>query len=673
MNTLHRALRLVRQLACTAALVTAGTAAHAAPPIDTFFGKADIVDVRLSPSGRWLAITGAMGAERAGLVVFDVLNGGQPRRVVQFADGDVTDVRWVNDDRMTFSAMDFTQGSARGRGAWGLFAVNADGTKRIQLVQRLNTRTVRDPASGGLLPWNHVLLSTPLQRDGAQSNEVLMGRFTVNDRRTLTPLWLNTLTGSTRSADFKLPNDTVHLLTDPYGEARVALTRSEDRTSAYWRAPGSEDWQRLYESAVEHEPFRVFGVDRNGNLYVKQARGPEGYEVVARYDFARHAPEEQPLVVTPGFDFKGALMVENDGQLRGVRVATEVETTVWLTDGMKSIQTAVDELLPSRVNRIVCRHCGKDDMVLLVHSYSDREPGEWWVHRGPLSDAKAWQRVGRAREVVKADDMSAMALQRISARDGRDLPVWVTKNPANKGPLPAVVLVHGGPWVRGAEWGWRAEAQFLASRGYVVIEPEFRGSTGYGEAHMKAGFRQWGQTMQDDVADALRWAQKQGLASDKACIAGASYGGYSTLMGLVRDPGLYRCGVAWVAVADLDLLVNGSIWVDDDSDLVRKYRMSELVADGKADAAMIQANSPVHQAARIKAPLLLAFGEEDRRVPLAHGQRLREALTAAGNPPEWVTYAGEGHGFVAMKNRIDFEQRMEAFLAKHLGPNAPAK
>ncbi|MFG6440284.1 alpha/beta hydrolase family protein [Roseateles sp. LKC17W] len=663
---------MFRWAACMAGLLLAAYAQAAPPPAEVFFRDPDIVDARLSPSGRWLAITGTLGAERAGLVVFDVVNGGQPRRVVQFEDGDVTNVHWVNDDRLVFSAVDFSQGSGRGRGAGGLFAVNADGTKRLQLVRRLNTRTVRDPATGGLLEWNHRLLSTLRSRDGVGGEEVLVGRFTVNDDRTLTPLWLNTMTGRTRSADFKVPADTVDLLTDPQGEARVAIVRRDDRMSAAWRAPGSDDWQPLFEAALGQAPFMPFGVDSAGTLYVTQPRGQDGQQVLARYDFTRRAPEEQPLVVTPGFDFTGQLMTQNDGQLRGVRVVTEAETTVWLTDRMKALQEQVDGLLPGRVNRLVCRQCGQPEMVVLVHSYSDREPGEWWVHRGPLDGGKGWRKVGRAHEAVKAEDMAAMAFQRITARDGRDLPVWVTRSPTAKGPLPAVVLVHGGPWSRGSSWGWHARAQFLASRGFVVIEPEFRGSTGYGEAHMKAGFRQWGQAMQDDVADALRWAQKQGLASDKACIAGGSYGGYSTLMGLVRDPALYRCGVAWVAVADLELLVNGSFWVDDDSHLMRRYRMSELVADGKADAAMILANSPVHQAARIKAPLLLAFGEEDRRVPLAHGKRLREALQAAGNEPQWVTYPGEGHNFAVLKNKVDFAERMAAFLTQHLGPAGTA-
>jgi dipeptidyl aminopeptidase/acylaminoacyl peptidase len=229
------------------------------------------------------------------------------------------------------------------------------------------------------------------------------------------------------------------------------------------------------------------------------------------------------------------------------------------------------------------------------------------------------------------------------------------------------VLVHGGPWVRGSNWSWHDTSQFLASRGYLVIEPEFRGSMGYGDAHFKAGWKQWGLAMQDDVADALLWAQKQGLASDKACIAGASYGGYSTLMGLVRHPQLYRCGAAWVAVTDLELLVKGSWWVSDDNgDLFRKYGMPTMVGSMEKDAQQITANSPVLLADKIKAPLLLAFGEDDQRVPLAHGKRMREALQKQGVEPEWVTYGGEGHGWGRLETRLDFAQRLERFLDKHL-------
>lgn len=230
------------------------------------------------------------------------------------------------------------------------------------------------------------------------------------------------------------------------------------------------------------------------------------------------------------------------------------------------------------------------------------------------------------------------------------------------------MLVHGGPWMRGRQWGWDPMAQFLASRGYQVLEPEFRGSTGYGQALYRAGWRQWGQAMQDDVADVMQWAVKQGHADPKrACIAGASHGGYATLMGLMRHPELYRCGVAWVAVTDPRLLFEWN-FDSDQADVVREIDLPRLVGDPKADAAMLDSVSPVKRAAEIKAPLLLAMGGADARVLPVHGERLNEALIAAGRPPQYVVYEGEGHGWRQLKTHVDFARRLEAFLAQHLKP-----
>ncbi len=209
--------------------------------------------------------------------------------------------------------------------------------------------------------------------------------------------------------------------------------------------------------------------------------------------------------------------------------------------------------------------------------------------------------------------------------------------------------------------------QFLASRGYVVIEPEFRGSTGFGDRHFRAGWKQWGRAMQDDVADAVSWAAGKGLIDPKrVCIAGASYGGYATLMGLVRHPDKYRCGVAWVAVTEPALLFESDGWNNDISEEARHYTLPVLLGDPKADADMLREVSPVMQAKRIDAPLLLAYGELDRRVPLEHGKRLRQALQALGRSPEWVVYEGEGHGWQTAANRVDFAVRLERFLALHL-------
>jgi len=655
-----------------AGFVLAAAGVHAAPPpAEVFFKDPDIVEAVLSPSGRQLALTSARGAKRIGLAVFD-LGTGKAQRAAQFTDGDVSNVRWVNDKRLVFGVVDLSDGSGRPNGLPGLFAVDPDGSQMRQLVRRQGRPVVTDGFSRNdrLLDWNHQLLRVPAPRADDSSDEVLLAEVTPDERRIQTPLWLNTRSGRTRHVESKAPPNTVGWLTDSRGELRVAMTEHEGRRGAYWRGPGQQDWRQLFEASLFKAPFTPHSVDDAGELYVLRTPGKDQQVVLSRYDFERSAPDTKPVVTSPGFDFWGQLLNEGGGPALGVRLVTDGETTVWFHPALKALQEQADARLPGRINSISCRRCGEPDMAALVRSYSDRDPGQVWLYQAqPPEGEKNWRAVGRVRNDIKPAEMAQMDFHRIAARDGRDLPVWVTRSADAKGPLPAVVMVHGGPWVRGNVWGWHARAQFLASRGYVVIEPEFRGSTGYGHAHYKAGFKQWGLAMQDDVADALKWAQATGLASDKACIVGGSYGGYSTLMGLIKDPELYGCGVAWVAVTDLDLYVSGSVWVRDDiPEAGRQYRLPDMVGDAVKDAALIAANSPVKQAARLKAPVLLAFGEDDLRVPLAHGKRMRDALKEAGNEPVWITYPGEGHGFSILKNRVDFAERMAAFLAQHLQP-----
>lgn len=228
-----------------------------------------------------------------------------------------------------------------------------------------------------------------------------------------------------------------------------------------------------------------------------------------------------------------------------------------------------------------------------------------------------------------------------------------------------IVLVHGGPYVRGGEWQWDGDSQFLASRGYVVIEPEYRGSTGFGYKHFRAGWKQWGLAMQDDVADATTWAIKQGFADEKRiCIAGASYGGYAAMMGLVRYPQLYKCGVNWAGATDIDLLYSAR-W-SDFSDLWKEYGMPTLVGDREKDSAQFLATSPVRQASKITQPVLMAYGDEDRRIPIVHGNNLRSALEKHNKSVEWIVYSGEGHGWMLESNNVDFWTRVEKFLSTNL-------
>ncbi|MCV2371078.1 S9 family peptidase [Roseateles oligotrophus] len=656
--------------------VTAETRADQPVPIERFFQRPAVLEAKLSPSGKQLALTTSKGGNRVGLVVVDLGEGNKATRAAGFSDADIVQFDWVGDQRLVFSVLDLEAGSGEDRRyAPGLYAADPDGSKLMQLVRRQGKPFVSSGDSRDRsLEWNHQLLAVPLQQEGVTPEEVVVGKmdFGHNEVNSLTPLWLNTRTGRTRSIDLNAPTGTVHWLFDSKGQPRVAATRVKDSVAVHWRGPGETQWRQLAQGSMLKPAFTPSAVDDAGNLYLKFNEGPEGYTVLSRFDFDKGAPQRPAIVTTPGFDLLGGMVLDRaGGRALGVRVDTDGEQTIWFDEDMKRMQALADEVLPGRVNRLNCRRCGADDMVVLVRSYSDQDPGRLYLYEAAN---KRWQSISKVLDGIEPKRMATVDLQRIKARDGRDLPVWLTQPAGSKAgqPLPTVVLVHGGPWVRIGHWRWQAMEQFLASRGYLVISPEFRGSTGYGDAHYKAGWKQWGQSMQDDVADALLWAQKQGLASDKACIAGASYGGYSTLMGLVRHPDLYRCGVAWVAVTDPNLFLDAPWWLNDDvSSSGRRYALPELVGDVQKDAAMLTANSPLAQAKRIQAPLLLAFGESDKRVPLVHGERLRAALKEAGRPPEWVTYDNEGHSWRKVDTHIDFARRVEKFLGQHLKDDKP--
>jgi dipeptidyl aminopeptidase/acylaminoacyl peptidase len=636
------------------------------PSADLFFGPPAFRSARLSPSGRWLAMTVSAGAARNALAVLDLGTQATPGKIInRFSDTDIGDFHWVNDERLVFDVIDRTEGSGDRRYGPGLFSVRRDGEELRQLValqrhpfSETSTRIVRQL----LTPYHHLL-----DAGSGQGDEVVVGewRYTgTGEPDSLLPKRLNVITGRTRTLAVGIPEHIFYWLFDAEGLPRLALQRYQGREKVLWRAPGQDAWATLTEYEAYKAPWSPRYIDAAGKLYVARASGPGGTSVLTRFDFDKGAPSAEPLVSTPGFDFSGALVAETaGGRALGMRVDTDAETTVWFDPRLKALQADIDKRLPGHINRLECRRCDSPDMTVLVRSWSDRDPGSVWVWRG---EPALWSQVGTARPGINPARMATLDFERFRARDGREVPVWITRPAGSKPgqPLPTVVLVHGGPWVRGGHWRFEPWAQFLASRGYLVVEPEYRGSTGYGTAHFQAGWKQWGLAMQDDVTDATRWVAALGWADpQRTCIAGASYGGYSALMGLVREPDLYRCGAAWVAVTDPRLRFKWSADSDASTE-TREYSLPALM--GSPDTTDFAAVAPVEQADRIRAPLLLAFGAGDRRVPLEHGTRMREALRAAGREPEWVLYEAEGHQWQLTETNVDFARRLEGFLARNL-------
>jgi dipeptidyl aminopeptidase/acylaminoacyl peptidase len=302
-----------------------------------------------------------------------------------------------------------------------------------------------------------------------------------------------------------------------------------------------------------------------------------------------------------------------------------------------------------------------------VFSRSDQDPGRYY-----LLDPKSHRLefLGAVRKGIDPEKMPERKPVRYTARDGLEIPAYLTlpkgKDLKN---LPVVLYVHGGPWVRGASWTWEAEPAYLASLGYAVLEPEFRSSRGWGKALFEAGWKQWGRAMQDDLNDGVDWLAKQGIADPKrACIMGASYGGYAVMMGLARDPDRWKCGINYVGVTDINYYFTVT-WTDyfyRAQDYLN-YVATEYIGDPDKDAAQFKATSPLENASKIKAPVLMVYGGSDRRVPIVHGERMRDALEKQKTPVEWVNYPEEGHGFMLESNRMDFYKRVAAFLRRNIG------
>ncbi|MCE2916035.1 MAG: alpha/beta hydrolase family protein [Rubrivivax sp.] len=644
-------------------------AADAAPgrlPVELFFEDPDIREAKLSPSGRWVAMTVVPAGQRVRLLIFDSATGKPVAQAAHFSDADIDDFFWVNDERLVFDLADRLSGGGDQRFWPGLFSVARTGGPLTPLVQNkwFGIRERQVPGREAL-EVNHSLLHVP--RTGG--DEVIVGehRWTgagepdgVNAKR------LNVVTRRITSLSRGTPENVWNWMFDAAGEPRLVITRSKGRSGVHWRE--ADAWREIADHDFYNMPWRPSFVTTDGKLYVTVASGSSGERQLHRFDFKSGQPEREPVVKVPGFDFLGGIVSETaGGRDLGVRVETDAATTVWFDARLAALQKEADQKLPGRINVLTCRRCDEADMTVLIRSYADQDPGTWVVY---TAADKQWRILAQKRPKIDPRRMATLDFERFKARDGRSIPVWITRPVASVAPrdkpLPAVVLVHGGPWVRGGTWGWDGEAQFLASRGYVVIEPEFRGSDGYGQSHFRAGWKQWGQAMQDDVADATLWAAAKGLADPKRiCIAGASYGGYATLMGLIRHGELYRCGVSWVAVTDPRLLFKWNAQSDGIEEF-RRYSYPQLIGDPVADAAMLDANTPVLRAAEIKRPLLLAMGQEDRRVPIEHGTALRDAMRRNGQTLEWVVYPDEGHGWYKFENRVDFYRRMERFLAEHL-------
>ncbi|WP_338846963.1 prolyl oligopeptidase family serine peptidase [Massilia sp. W12] len=649
---------------------SAPAAAHTLRVADFFdcCRQGAVLEAALAPDGQRLAWLTPATSGRVGLVVMD-LNSRERKMIKLYKDADITNLHWAGSKRLLYSLADFSVEGSKQHFNPGLLAIDPNGENERNLVS--NKALIGGVTqAGNFIEFGEASNIKNRVHDAfssladviPNSEDVYLIRQTYNriDKfKQYNLLRANSRTMSTR--EIHRPGSHIDVwLQDQQGELRLMLGNQGGQRIMYYLPPGSESWKEVMRMDVVKNPLTPLGFDAAGQLYVSHtAEG--GHARVHRFDLQQGKLVEPALIALKDNDFYGSLVFVQ-GKLAGARFETDGRDSIWLDEKLKAAQKKIDAKLGDTNNMLYPAPQGSRH--LLVRASADMTPPIWFTYD---MEADKLDLVGSSKPGINPKQMAQKDFVRYTARDGMSIPMYIT-TPRGAQPknLPLVLLVHGGPNVRGVHWEWEATSQFLASRGYMVAEPLFRGSDGFGEKHKSAGYRQWGLKMQDDLVDAVQYMVKNGMTDPKrVCIAGASYGGYATMMGLIRDPELFQCGVNWVGVSDINLMFDQRY--GDMRDISLQYWVPIAIGDPQTDADKLKANSPLYQADKLKKPLLMAYGGKDRRVPREHGRKMHDAVKAHNPQVEWVEYEDEGHGWFKLENNIDFWTRVENFLGKHIG------
>lgn len=608
-------------------------------PVEELFKRPDYSQPALSPDGRRVAVI-IRGNPRDAIAVMDVQTrkGG---RIAGFSDADVLYFSWISNERLVFSVGDAHEAVANAQ-FYGWWAVNADGSKLQQIAQpRTGFRYLGPDPRGG----DRILVARRGRQDQFEAFS------------------LDTKDGRHYHLTYETPANIVHWVADRRGVVRVAISRGQGIERLWYRDSDKAPWTKLEEARAGKLSVQPIGFDFDHRTLYVSAYAGEDKAAIYFYDFAKRGVGER-LARHLDVDM-GSTMIFSGSRRRllGVAYNAEKPGVAWLYEYFGRLQQMVDRSLPDTVN--ILSVADQNPKWALVAAHSDKSPVTFYLLD---TEKPELQRMASSRPWLKQDTMSERSFVRYKARDGLEIPAYLTIPRQSSGKnLPLVVEIHGGPWVDKQTWGFNEHAQFFASRGYAVLQPDFRGTLGYGRRHFEASFGQWGLAMQDDITDGIEWLVSQGIVDkNRICLFGASYGGYATLWGLMKTPELYRCGVAYVAVTDIAQLFDFNRWdIMSLSDWM-EYEGRVLIGDPSRDREKFRSLSPLHNAERLRAPLMLVYGGVDQRVPLRHGNAMRAALDRHGKKYEWVVYDDEGHGFQHEKNRFDFYRRVEAFLKKHL-------
>jgi len=601
-------------------------------PLEDFFKNPDKSRYQISPDGKYFSYM-APYEKRMNIFVQEI-GKDSAVRLTSETDRDIANYFWKNPTRIVF--LKDTGGDENFR----LYGVNVDGSNLKCFTDFPKVRT------------------EVLDQMDNFPNEVLIG-LNKRNPEVFDPFRLNIETGEMKQLA-ENPGNIQGWMMDHDGKLRAAYAIVDGvNTQLLYREKETDLFKPVLTTNFKESLSPMFFTFDNKNIYATSNLGRDK-SVVVEFDIA-NGKEIRTLYENPDFDVSG---VEYSKKRKVLTTATfeswKIEQYFFDEETKKIFDRVQQEV--GNLN-IFIPWSTKDEDKFIVRAYSDRSLGSYYIYD---KTADKLTKIADISPWLKQEELAEMLPIQYQSRDGLTLngyltlPVGYTMETAKN--LPLVMNPHGGPWARDS-WYFNPEIQFLANRGYAVLQVNFRGSTGYGKKFWESSFKQWGLTMQDDITDGVQWLIDKGIADkEKIAIYGGSYGGYATLQGLVKNPDLYAAGVDYVGVSNMFTFMQTipPYW----KPMLEMFY--EMVGNPKSDSALLASVSPALNADKIKAPLFIAQGANDPRVNKAESDQIVEALKKRGVTVEYMVKDNEGHGFRNEENRFDFYRAMEKFLGEHL-------
>ena len=640
---------MMKRLLGISCLLFSVTAIAAPLPIEVFFASPAVRQMRLSPDGTKLAVLSPVN-DRYSISVIDLATN-EAKVVLRLNDENIRDVFWEGNERLMFYAL------VSGYEVPFLGATNLKGKMR-RLLEPKNSR------EGFSIYWGNFVDELPLAKDDGYF--LLLGYTDKYDGRgdpghvlaaMPTPFVyrVDVATGIRSRVTALEQNESIAAI-DTDGQVRFLYEYSGSEAILRYRPNNNSVWKdlRRFPAMQIGWNFMGFLADNRQVAVIDYTQSPRGELRI--FDTGTLEMKPGVLFAPPAGEIQDVIFTPDRQRIIGVKYLDDRRRWHWIDPTWQKLDTMLAGTFPGKLVELV--DISRNQERLLFRVSSDRDPGSYYLLD---TAAGAMRPLGASQPLIDEAKMRPMLPVSFAARDGLTIHGYLTLPDGPAGTRwPLVINPHGGPFGVRDEWHFVDEVQFLANRGYAVFQVNYRGSGGYGEDFERAGYREWGGKMQDDLTDAVKWAVAEGYADpQRVAIYGGSYGGYAALAGVTFTPELYRCAVNYVGVSDLRLITR---W-GHSKDVASENFYDQAVG---RDSAQLAARSPVNFVERIQVPTLHAYGENDPRVQIDNWDKLQAQLKKYNKPYEFIRNRNEGHGFDKTETKVEFYSKLVDFLDRNM-------